>query len=378
MISDSQMDKFFSDRLRDHSSSVPEDMWGRILEKRKRDRMIWLFFFRLFVVVVLSLALAGGYFVFNQKKSTLAIAMDSTKINQTPVNTDSVEASALNLPSGQDRMQLSQIEDDANKTNRKGKTRINYSDHFDQNKTNSPVNSASSKSGNSSKAPSATTGSYTTTDSIAVKENKTEEKKDSLEKKPIVKSSAVDSSKSKDLKKPETKDKSKNPKWWLDLYASPDYPIVSPNEREQSKLSYTIGIKLNWSLGKHFSIKTGIQYSQINFIQGDSGLGIIHLKRLDMPVLAGYSIGNGNLKTTINGGVIFSWLQNAPDIFENNTGVSLYLGLDFEKKNQRKILLVWGTLLSVPAYNYDNQLGQQCKIYRHRGHQHRSEIFFWE
>ena len=109
MISDSQMDKFFSDRLRDYSSSVPEDMWDRIVEKKKRDRIIWLFFFRLFAIVILSLALAGGYFVFNQKKSSSVIGMDSEKINRGSIISDTNKASVSNLPSGQDQMQLSQI-----------------------------------------------------------------------------------------------------------------------------------------------------------------------------------------------------------------------------------------------------------------------------
>ena len=119
MISDSQMDKIFSERLRDHSSSVPEDMWDRILEKRKRDRMIWLFFFRLFAVVVLSLALAGGYFIFNQKRSDSAIGMNSSKIKQTTIVPDSIKSSVSNLPSGQDQMQLSQINSANKKTNKK-------------------------------------------------------------------------------------------------------------------------------------------------------------------------------------------------------------------------------------------------------------------
>ncbi len=355
MISDNQMDEFFKGRFRDYPSAVPEDMWERIIEKKKRDRIFWLFFFRLFAIVILSLALMGGYFIFNQKKSSAAIGMDSTKINHTPVITDSVKTSESNLPAGRDQVKLSQINEESKITNRKEKTRINDLDKFDHAKNNSQDNSGPSKPGSTSKTQSASTVTSITTNSNSVKENKTEEKKDSLGKKPFVKSAAVDSSQSKDLKKPETKNNPINRKWFLDLYASPDYPIISPHdEHEKSKLSYTLGLKISKILGKHYSVKTGIQFSQINIGGDDSltGLNTLHLMRLDLPVLAGYSIGDENLKATINGGVFFNlytWLRgtNLQDFFKTNTGFSLYLGVNYEERINEKF-----SLFGEPYYRY--------------------------
>jgi hypothetical protein len=308
MISDNQTDKFFNDRLQNYSSVVPADMWDRIVEKKKRDRMIWLFFLRLFVLVILSLALAGGYFIFNQKISASAIGMDRTKINQSSVITDTIKASSSNLPTSQDQVQPTQINEVSKKQNQKKGKQINYLDKFDHAKRNTQNNTVSSKQENTL-AQSTPIISSALTDSNVVKENKTGYKKDSLGKKPFViaaapfiKATTPDPSQNKGSKKPETKNKTNNRKWYLDLYASPDYPIISPhNEYEHSELSYTIGIKLNRSLGKHFSVKTGIQYSQININAYDS-FGVIHLKRLDLPVLVGYSFGDEKLKTTINGG----------------------------------------------------------------------------
>ena len=352
MISDNQMDEFFKGRFRDYPSAVPEDMWERIMEKKKRDRMFWLFFLRLFAIVILSLALVGGYFIFNQMKSVSVIGMDSTKINHTPIITDSIKTSATDLPAGRDQVQTPQINEESKKTNRKEKTEINYTDKFDHAKNNSQDNAGSSKPGSTSKTQSASTVTSVATNSNSVKENKTEEKKDTLGKKPFEKSAAVDSSKLKEVKKPEEQTKRNNGKWYLDLYASPDYPIVSPHdEREQSMLSYTIGIKLNRSLGKKFSIKTGIQYSQININVRDS-FGITHLKRLDLPVLVGYSVGDEKLRTTFNGGVmlnLYTWLQGnvAPGFFKTNTGLSLYLGVNFERKINKKFFL-----FGEPYYRY--------------------------
>jgi len=356
MISDNQIDKFFNDRLQNHPSAVPADMWNRIVEKKKRDRMIWLFFLRLFAFIILSLTLAGGYFIFNQKKSSSAIGMDHTKINHAPIITITSKAIVSNLPAGQDQMKIPQIRESNKKTNKKKKTRINYLNKLDYAKRNTQYGEVSSKFNNISKTQSDQTDLATPTDSNGVKVNNTEDKKDSVGKRPFVKAVAPvikvtspDSIQNKDSKKSEINNNSNNRKWFLDLFASPDYPFVSPHEYEQSKLSYTLGVRLNRSLGQHFSLKTGIQYSRVN-IGGDSLL--LHLMRLDLPVLAGYSVGNEKLKTTFNGGAIlnlYSWLpgNNPSDFFKTNTGLSLYLGVNFETKLNEKF-----SLFGEPYYRY--------------------------
>jgi hypothetical protein len=348
MISDNQMDEFFNDCLRDYSSSVPADMWDRIVEKKKKDRMIWLFFSRLFAFVILALGLIGGYFIFNQKKLSLNAATASAKINHVPLFTDSIKANLSNPPSVQDQLRLEQINDADKKIDQKEKTRINNLGEVEPAKVNGSEKFSSSQTTDTSKSLS------TTTDSNSIKENKKEHNNDSLRTKQFVKSPAPDSSRDRDLKKPEAEKKLNNGKWFLDLYASPDYPIISPRENEQAKLSFTLGIKLNRLFGKHFSVKTGIQFSQVN-IGGDDSLtsgNTIHLLRLDLPILAGYSLGNENLKTTFNGGAVlnlYSWLRgsNLPDFFKTNTGLSLYLGVNFERKINARI-----SLFTEPYYRY--------------------------
>jgi hypothetical protein len=357
MISDNQMDEFFKDRFRDSPSAVPEDMWGRIIEKKKRDRMFRLFFLRLLAIVILSLALVGGYFIINQKKSVSVIGMDITKTKQPPVISDINKSSESNLHARLDQVKIPQINEENKKTSQKKKTQIDYVNKFDHAKTNNQHDEVSSNFNNLSKIQSGQAKPATPTDANVVKENNTEDKKDSAGKKPFVKAAAPfmmatspDSAQNKDSKKSEIKNKSNNPKWFLDLYASPDYPFVSPPpEDEQSKLSYAIGIKLNRSLGKHFSIKTGIQYSQVIIIGDSVGSpeNPLHLKRLDLPVLAGYSIGNGNLKTTINGGFVFNLYTWPHGFFKTNTGVSLYLGVNFETKINEKF-----SLFGEPYYRY--------------------------
>ncbi|HEY4936375.1 MAG TPA: hypothetical protein VII44_07335 [Puia sp.] len=348
MISDNQTDKFFIDRLRDYHSSVPADMWNRIIEKKKRDREIFLFFSRLFAVVILSLALTGGYFIFNQSKSTSTIGMDIMKINHKPFITDTIKASQSNLSSGQHQIGVDRIKADNKKMHQKEKAEISYSGPLEHVRVNIPNKVNLFRGENTSEVLSASG------DSNEIEKNKTEYKKDSLDKKLFVKAPTSDSSQDRDLKKPKTENKPNNRKWFLDLYASPDYPIVSPHEYEKSKLSYAIGIKLNRSLGKHFSIKSGIQFSQVNIGYNDSlfGRNTLHLMRLDLPVLAGYSLGDEKLRTTFNGGVmlnLYSWLRGntISDIFKTNTGLSIYLGVDFERKINERF-----SLFGEPYYRF--------------------------
>ena len=357
MISDNQMDEFFNSRFRDYPSTVPEDMWERINEKKKRDRMVWLFFLRLFALVILSLTLVGGYFILNQKKSDSAIVKDNIKINQKPVIADSIKGNSSSLSASHYQMLVPQVNEVSNKAKQKGKPQIDYLDKFDHAKKN--TQKASSKYNNMPNAQSGQSDPATPTDSNVVKENETEYKKDALSKKPFVKATAPlikantpDSSQNKDSKKSETKNKSNDRKWYLDLYASPDYPIT--HGYAQSKLSYTLGVRINRSFGQHFSVKTGIQYSQINLVGSDSSIGgaILHINRLDLPVLAGYSFGKADIKTTINGGVIFNLSssvspESAQGYFENNLGLSLYLGVNFETKINDKF-----SLFGEPYYRY--------------------------
>jgi hypothetical protein len=348
MISDNQMDEFFNDRLRYYPSSVPTDMWDRIVEKKKRDRMIWLFFFSLLAFGVLLLGLAGGYYIFNLKKSASTVKVDYSNIDHKPFFKDSIKASVSNSLSIQNQTTFPQIDGARKKTNQKVKEGSNYLEYLGQRKNNTPKTVASSQFEYTSKDHSKPN------DFIASNENKADHKNDSLNKKLFAKTPSPDSSQRNDLKKPKPEEKLPSKKWFLDLYVSPDYPIVSPQEYEQSKLSYTIGIKLNRSLGTHFSIKTGIQYSQVNIISNDSSFGgaAIHLMRLDLPFLVGYSLGKRNLKTTINGGAIinlYSWLRGnqMPDLFKTNTGLSLYLGVNFESRINDRF-----SLFGEPYYRY--------------------------
>ncbi len=361
MISDNQMDQFFRERLEKYSSSVPENMWNRIMGKKKRDRMLWLFFSRLMIIAVLIFGLTGSYLIFNQKKISDKPSKPDIRNNQPLASANESKANQPISSSAQDQIVVPEINSDGKNAMRKSNTRINYFDAVDHSKKNSSHHDLLSLT-ESGSLGIATRKHAAVTDTSVVTNVKV---KDSLDKKSPAKTTGPDSSQSKEVKKPEKKSEQNNTKWYLDLYASPDYPIItsSPFDQSVSKLSYTIGVRINRSFGKHFSLKTGIQYSQVNFIGNDSLFGgaIIHIKRLDLPVLIGYSFIGTNIKTTINGGAIFnlySSVSSVPsqnlftpppvqDYFEKNLGVSLYLGVNFEKRIKEKL-----SLFVEPYYRY--------------------------
>ena len=352
MISDNQMDQIFRNRLENYSSSVPENMWNRILEKKKRDRMLWLFFSRLMIIAALVFGLTGGYLILNQKKVSTNANTIGIQSNHPLVSTNAAKTNQSITNLTQDQMPVPEIGAAGKNGKLKSNTQANYFDAVDHTKKKTVLHDTPSQTENGSTVITTHRESAVidTTTVKNVKEN------DSLNKKPLVKTTAADSSKSKEVKKPEKQNNQNNGKWYLDLYASPDYPIVTPQDFGEtvSKLSYTIGIKINRTLGKHISVKTGIQYSQINIIGDDSLLtgATLHIKRLDLPVLVGYSLGKGNVKSTINGGIIFNLNSSvspafAQNFFENNLGMSLYLGVNFEKRIKEKL-----SLFVEPYYRY--------------------------
>ena len=158
----------------------------------------------------------------------------------------------------------------------------------------------------------------------------------------------------------------KNKNWFLDLYASPDIPfnIISSSgspifvdfmkQNFKTQISYTVGARVGISFAKHFSAKAGFQYSQINAKFNDSIPIVDRYRSIDIPFLIGYDIENPDFKTTINAGVIFNLYSsykgriidsngvaeiNVANIYKHNTGLSLYIGLNFAKRLNNKIQL---------------------------------------
>lgn len=349
MIPDDQMDKLFNKRLGDYQSPVPADMWERIIQKKDKDRKVFLFFFRISGILLLTLGLAGGYFLLNSGGKDILTHKNNLIIkNKTPL-IDSGQSDDVPhlIPASNSTMQS-----ESSKTNHEKdqfrKQKGSYSDKFKDAEFNKNSND------NLSQTEIGAEGHSLQNDSVKIDNKKAISQKDSLEKEALVKAVTGDTTKTPDPKKQPDKKTTERGKWYLDLYASPDFPFTSSPEYNKMKLSYTIGLKLNRSFGKHFSGKLGIQFSQINYIGADSNVFETpgHLMRVDLPAFVGYSFGNDKFRTTLNAGAMFnlnSWFhgESSPGVFKTNTGVSLYLGLNLEKSINHRI-----SIFGEPYYRY--------------------------
>ena len=398
-MSDSQMDEIFKNKLPGHESPVPDDMWERIIQKRDKDRKGFFFFFRLSGLILLGVGIACLLLfginrnpakperqkISDEKNSVVpattnikTIVPDLAKTN-TPGNetaSDSLQrknyqevytGKGISIDSARKKNNQEVYIDRANSTDpvRKGYKQKDYTNSATSKENKSagvpPMKSKkisaahlqegagsveiSNEANQKSNATSSSNPTSLNTDSA----NKSVVKKSDS----TIKSLTADTAIKTTTKKADSEKNTIKGKWSLDLYASPDYPIFRGVPYVKSKLSYTIGLRINRSFGKRFSGKIGIQFSQINFKFPDSSgyIGPNHLMSLDLPILAGYSWGNETLGMTINTGLVFnlcSWPHSSsPSYFKTNTGLSLYLGFNVKKQISDRI-----DIFSEPYYRY--------------------------
>lgn len=363
-MTDSQLNEIFKKQLPAHESPVPEDMWERIIRRKDRDRRGFFFFFTLIGLFILGFVTAG-ILLFNVNRKEVSrvkqtfsdsnivsssnnaqsVATDPVPKKDSSLNNDAVHGrnSSLHMVD----MHKDHVKDTIPSEERHAaflqlqETAKNKSVENDQMKSN--ADSVSDLSGNADSKNS----SKTSEDSSKLSDQKANL---AIASTPRVLTS--DSAKNTTLKKQDTTKKIAGKKWSLDLYASPDYPIEYAKYYVKSKLSYSVGLRLNRSFGKRFSGKIGIQFSQLNYALPDTSgySNDYHLLRLDLPVLAGYSWGNETFGMTVNAGAIFniySWLHPSANYIKSNAGLSLYLGFNFSKHINDRM-----EIFSEPYYRY--------------------------
>jgi hypothetical protein len=168
-------------------------------------------------------------------------------------------------------------------------------------------------------------------------------------------------------------------RWYLDVTLSPFWPtsrFASPDfyllryAKEQRTLtgSYAPGITLSKSIGKRFSGTVGLQYSTVNMHLGydsafTSGGSTIagHLGRIEVPLLIGYRFIDRYVLTTARVGLmtnVYSWFKENGDTFIDDaykkTGVGMYLGLNLSPQIGHRVLF------SIEPY-YQYQLTNMVK-----------------
>jgi hypothetical protein len=357
-MTDSQLDELFKNQLPGHESPVEEDMWERIMRKKDKDRKGFFFFLSLVGLFLLGFGVAGILLFQINKRESLndgkrdsyeKAFSDTTGGKTAETDSDLKRVPSINKESsfGMDStLDMERRDHDIPKAIPLQRSYTGSLQASLKHPNRPPETEQASSISDTTTTVMEIGGSPDSTQVTGEKSNPVF----LLTRKPA----NTDSLKPVSQKKSDSTNKRTGDKWSLDLYASPDYPI-DHNKQEylQGKLSYTIGLRINRSFGKHFSGKAGIQFSQLNYALPDtSGIpGVCHLTRLDVPVLAGYSWGTKTFGMTVNAGIIFnrsSWLRpDSINYIKTNTGLSLYLGFNFSKQITQRI-----DIFSEPYYRY--------------------------
>lgn len=357
-MTDNPLDEIFKKQLPGYESPVPDDMWERIIRKKDKDRRGFFFFFRLIGWFLLGFGIAG-ILLFSINKKGIKKQEPLFNNGKAISNSDTVQSAGTDhdvkmnpivshdVSSGGADKILNAVEHTHDqKIKLSSERKLTEIPQL-------PVKESSSQAIEHKELTKSADTSLSESGDLR-ESSKISEKKVIPILATTPKTATADSLKPATVKKSDSTKKNIGNRWSLDLYVSPDYPIDhTQQEYIKGQLSYTIGLRLNRSFGKHFSGKIGIQYSQLNYVLPDSSAwpGTYHLNRLDMPVLAGYAWGNETLGMTVNAGAIFnlySWLGPGEfNYIKTNTGVSLYLGFNFSKHINERI-----DIFSEPYYRY--------------------------
>jgi|ERR1700722_1693406 len=393
VIFENEFDDFVRNKLNNFISPLPEDMWERINPKKDKDRKLFFFWTKgLFGSILLFASLIVLYFVFAPNKIVESVGKIHSVSVQTKDNKQSADVTnnltpKLNadktnridkLAEANDptiaQKSFAQQSDQSFKAQKKSVTQSSSENaKLDDRLTSNPK--LEIKNQDKNYITEKTTNNFLEKDTDLSLNNESKIKtnngpdsnssinktfhKDFSQKK--LSTNKTDSVAKILSKKTGDESTSKNSRWDLDVYGSPDIVflnrinITDPFFGQFVSLyklqpSYTFGFRLSKLFGKHFSTKIGLQYSRINdkFTPDYPSTSFTnHLNSLDMPLLIGYETGNDNFKIAINAGAIFnidSWynqttFDSAGMIYKKHTGASLYIGLDLAKKINEKISL---------------------------------------
>jgi len=371
-MTDNQFDDMFRNRLETYKSKVPADMWERI-NKKDKGRKIFIFN-RWYMIALLFLLFAvGGYFGLNNYSNDKGGNDSVQNENMTRDKKGKIKLAQKNV---EEKLKDSINDDGENKTtkiinenvfekansNRTSKLKFSA-------KTNTIISSAQVFSNNNEPGKNdlgnlndiVIDSSKNHADNLSIKKSVTKKTKNDL--------SATTDENNGDAKNIE---EDYRDKFSIELYASPDIPFnhigADNNSYEQMlknagkmQFCFSLGAKLDIRIIKGFSGKIGVQYSQINEKMGftDSILSTQevtynnHYKSIYVPLMLSYNTKwPGTIHTSVNTGVLLNisskYKGAIPDVsgntitiahsnvYNKNTGVSLYLGIALSKEINKK------------------------------------------
>lgn len=358
-MTNNEFDDILKNRLQQHESGVPVDMWQRITDNKEKRRVG--FSWRNYIAVLLLLLIASGsymYFTTWNKKtgaensiihSKNNVQSSDSNHNIQPVNNESVSTAGINKINSADLKINSKKQYELKRLLYKNKPLI---------KNNSEQ-------------------TFITNNNTALQKQEYADRPvhnqfnaDSIKSTVQKKQGNVQTTNSSSNESDSTEENEVHDKFSLQLFVSPDVPFSSISSSDNAyqellrnsismKLSYTIGAGISIAVSKKISLSTGVQYSRVNekVSFDDSALTthvstLNHLDFINIPFIVKYKTSfTPAFNTSINAGILLNlsgkYKGSMPDafgaamnidhdVYKTNTGISLYAGINFSKSISKK------------------------------------------
>ena len=447
MSNNQRFDDNIKEQFQDYTPQVHPRIWENIVAEREKRKPVgfWLNFFNgrnIFVLTAVLLALSGGAYLLLKKSGSQD---DNTTAVNSPKNTTTAGTVAANT--NNEKTDTNNPDEGINNTANKNIVvpqtggAAAGTDNSDKNNNSNGDNTTINKTGavkikiHSGAAGSEETEATTTASgkksNTTTSNDYTVSNADVMNDAQIIKDIYLRRILFEDLQKVSTDKKSPSlskrnlpnvllpgcpsiekdaaaNKTYIEIYGGPDIAFRSLTDtgnsaylqkrKESTKFSsaFSAGIRYTKVFNNGMSIRTGINYSQINekftFVQGNlvqityiidangdtTGSYITtgtrykttinKFRTVDVPLLIGYELGNGKFHANINAGVIvnvYSWQKgdvldtsyrpisittgktSSPYQFKTNIGVGFMIGTSFYYKLNEKV-----HLLAEPYYRY--------------------------
>ena len=353
-MKEKEFDNLIRTRLKNHESPVPAGMWERITIKGKKRKGGLTPRLYLFAITFLLIGVAGifysSYMRDKPNKDILSmerkITKSSNKKNLTRYNSKGDHS--LNTPDAE------KYEDPAVIDNlyAKSHTKNLVTKTEKRRKNLAPVREKFKPAG------------HVANNSKRIPDDTNNNTSDSVIKKRVNETKAVESESADNAQKIPVE--SGSDKFSVELFMSPSVPVNSVSSDNKAyeqalkksgamQLSYTIGVKIGYSISKRLSAKTGVQYSQVNqkmsFTDsaGNNSTSNNRYRNIGVPLVLGYKIvAANNLDVYVNTGIILNVaskykgtipsasgqpidIKNA-NVYNTNASADFYLGINLSKK----------------------------------------------
>jgi opacity protein-like surface antigen len=387
-MTEDQFDKILKSKLGEHISEVPGDMWQRIQTEKDKDRKGLVF--KWSVVFILFIGATMGYLFLTQQHGN-----DVNNISNN--NTANAKGKTVNDQKNNDGTKHTEFDPavvtkEDNQRSKNNETNVSLSNSDVYIKQQNDKSFVGNDQRETLPRPFNIEQQSSSADQKINPENSIV--KDSTPPYLIVpEQKAAQHAKASNEADEKTGILNEENPFLLDIFFSPDKPFSKTSSTNQQyvqrkdsassmKLSYTIGMRFGVLIGKHFSLKTGLQYSRINeafnftdknstreipvvisrsytnstgssvsyndtstFVEAGSQTIANNnsYKSVDVPILVGYETNGDLLKLSFNTGVIINMSThysgktldasyhpidvNAANEYKRNTGASLYVGL---------------------------------------------------